>query len=156
MICSSFLQVTRERTSERRVIIYIYIYKSSLDRPDGCIITIIVERESETRVEPFCSWTSREIVNRVTSAHFTRTITCLSLDYDLFSSFHSLYPLFANFSLFPPLFSSYFLPPRGADREESFQPMGVFNWMSVWLFRWSMVWYVVIGTYLTGTNCKIN
>lgn len=113
MICSSFLQVTRERTSERRVIIYIYIYKSSLDRPDGCIITIIVERESETRVEPFCSWTSREIVNRVTSAHFTRMITCLSPDYDLFSIFlrrHSLYPLFQF--LYPLLFSSY-TPLRG-------------------------------------------
>lgn len=152
MICSSFLQVTRERTSERRVIIYIYIYKSSLDRPDGCIITIIVERESETRVEPFCSWTSREIVNRVTSAHFTRTITCLSPDYDLFSSFlrrHSLYPLFQF--LYPLFFSSSTRLLEGSrmgwSRGRDSSWWGMFNWI-VWLFRWSMV----IGTYLTGVN----
>lgn len=103
VICSSFF-ASNERTDERAP--SYNIYKSSLDRPDGCIITIIiVERESETRVEPFRSSTSREIVNRVTSAHFTRTITCPSPDYHLFSTFlrrHSV-PSFP-ISLPPPVF----------------------------------------------------
>lgn len=99
MICSSFF-ASNERTDERAP--SYNIYKSSLDRPDGCIITIIiVERESETRVEPFRSSTSREIVNRVTSAHFTRTITCPSPDYHLFSTFLRRHSgtLFSNFSI---------------------------------------------------------
>lgn len=110
-----FCEQREERTDERAPVI---IYISGLDRPDGCIIAIIVERESETRVEPFCSWTSRELVNRVTSAHFTRTITRLSLDHDPFSSFLRRSSLYTSFSrISTTIFVLFLLPSRNRVRD---------------------------------------
>lgn len=120
-----FLQVTRERTSERRVIIY--IYKSSLDRPDGCIITIIiVERESETRVEPFRSSRNRQSSNeRSFHAHDNVSLARLSSILD-FPSTPLWYPLFQF--LYPLLFSSY-TPPRGIVGWIVIPFGGMFNWI---------------------------
>lgn len=108
VICSSFF-ASNERTDERAP--SYNIYKSSLDRPDGCIITIIiVERESETRVEPFRSSRNRQSSNeRSFHAHDNVSLARLSSILD-FPSTPLWYPLFQF--LYPLLFSSY-TPPRG-------------------------------------------